>query len=286
MENLITSLSVQIDKHISELQDKYEDMMEMSRIATAFLAQQIETLQAFVSGHAFGNEEEEIAFFKDINPRFYSKYIYYQHICHIEGCRRPGGSPDLQQKLLAEQLHGIDRFFREQFPFITYYNNGFTHRDKEYFTRNAYDPNQYFEEYSLFIHCSNCTLYSYRIAQIQAYGSLQQYLLQLQEELRYSDQPPVTKPSDKASLTWTAPKAALIELAYALQSSGVFNYGRTDVKQVVGILESCFGIKLGNFYRVFQGQRIRKKSRTSFLDALKENLIKRMDEADLNPKGI
>lgn len=50
-------------------------------------------------------------------------------------------------------------------------------------------------------------------------------------------------------------------------------------------LEESFNVKVGNFYRVFQGQRIRKKSRTTFLDTLKENLIKRMDETDLNPKG-
>lgn len=121
MEKRITSLSEQIDKHLSELQDKYNDMMELARIATAFLAQQIEVLQAFVSGHVFENETEEIAFFKDINPCFYSKYIYYQHISHIESSRRPGGSPDLQQSMLVRQLRYIDRFFKEQLSFIIYH---------------------------------------------------------------------------------------------------------------------------------------------------------------------
>ena len=286
MKKRIIELSEKIEKYLSELQNEYDDRMELSRKATTFLAEQIEALQGFISGYAFADEAEEIEFFRHINPAFYSKYIYYQHICHIEGSRRPGVSPGFQQEFLTEEVNRIDRFFRQHLAFITYYNNGFTHRDIEYFTRSSYDPNQHLEEYSLFIHCSSCTLYSYRIAQIQAYGSLQVYLTQAMEEINHPEQLPVTGAPEKSLLTWTAPKAALIELAYALESSGVFNFGRTDVKQVVRTLESCFNMKLGNFYRVFQGQRIRKKSRTSFLDALKENLIRRMDETDLNPKGI
>lgn len=286
MKKRIVELSEKIEKYLSELQNEYDDRMEVARKATTFLAEQIEALQGFISGYAFPDEAEEIEFFRHINPEFYSKYIYYQHICHIEGSRRPGVSPGFQQGFLTEEVNRIDRFFRQHLAFITYYNNGFTHRDIEYFTRSSYDPNQHLEEYSLFIHCSSCTLYSYRIAQIQAYGSLQAYLTQALEEIIHPEQLPAAGAPEKSLLTWTAPKAALIELAYALGSSGVFNFGRTDVKQVVRTLESCFNIKLGNFYRVFQGQRIRKKSRTSFLDALKENLIRRMDETDLNPKGI
>ena len=286
MKKRITDLSEKIEAYLSELQNEYDNMVELAKSATTFLSQQIEALHNLISGYTFQDEAEEIEFFKQTNPGFYSKYIFYQHICHIEGSLCRGTSPGLQEKLIHEELNRIDRFFRQHLTFITYYNSGFTHRDREYFTRSAYDPNQYLEEYSLFIHCSSCTLYSYRIAQIQAYGSLQAYLTRALEEINQPGQPVEAVPSEISSLTWTASKAALIELAYALQSSGVFNFGRTDVKQVVRTLESCFNIRLGNFYRVFQGQRIRKKSRTIFLDSLKENLIRRMDESDLNPKAL
>lgn len=286
MKKQFIDLSEKIENYLSELQDEHDDRMELARKATTYLARQIQELHNFISAYSFPDESEEIDFFKHINPGFYSRYIYYQHICHIEGVLRPGVSLGLKEKLIREEFNRIDRFFRQHLAFITYYNNGFTHRDREYFSRSAYDPNQYLDEYSLFIHCSSCTLYSYRIAQIQSYGSLQNYLTELLEEIKYSGQSPAAKPPEKDFLTWTASKAALIELAYALQSSGVFNYGRTDVKQVVRALEGCFGIKLGNFYRVFQGQRIRKKSRTSFLDSLRENLIQRMDDTDLNPGNI
>lgn len=40
-----------------------------------------------------------------------------------------------------------------------------------------------------------------------------------------------------AKLTWTAPKVALIELLYALQSEKVFNNGTTDLKEIAGVCE-------------------------------------------------
>lgn len=80
-------------------------------------------------------------------------------------------------------------------------------------------------------------------------------------------------------MVWTAPKASLVEILYALQSTGVFNNGAADIKQLAMWFERNFRISLGNYYHVFQEIRLRKKNRTSFLDQ-KDKLIKRMDDAD------
>lgn len=82
---------------------------------------------------------------------------------------------------------------------------------------------------------------------------------------------------------WTASKAALLELLYALQSSGVFNYGRGTLNEVALFIEQVFGIKLSNYYWVFQRIRIRKKSQTQFLDEVKDQLVQKMDYWDENP---
>lgn len=284
MEKQIIRLSEATDRHLRDLEERYDKIGDLARNATIFLSEVIETFQGFISSHAFENETEEIEFFKHINTTFYSKYIYYHHICQIEGIKHPNIGSSIRQQLLKEQLLEIERFFKQNLDFINYYYNDDTYRDVEYFTRSAYDPNHYVGDYSLFIHCSNCTLHSYKVAQILAYESLQPYLDQALDELSNDNQLPLDGSSGKAVITWTASKTALIELTYALQSSGVFNFGRADVKQVVTLLERSFDVKLGNFYRVFQGQRIRKKSRTSFLDELKASIIKRMDESDLNPR--
>jgi predicted nucleic-acid-binding protein len=81
-------------------------------------------------------------------------------------------------------------------------------------------------------------------------------------------------------LVWTGPKAALIELMYGLQTAGVFNESKADIRQIAAVFESVFNIELGDYYRTYQAIRIRKKNRTSFIDALKDSLVQRMDDTD------
>ena len=123
------------------------------------------------------------------------------------------------------------------------------------------------------------TVHSYRLSKLQAYELFRDHLQGLLHALDASSLP--DEATDKRPrLTWTESKAALIELAYALRSRGAVNFGQSDAKELVNGLEYCFNIRLGNFYRVYQGMRIRKKSRTPFLDHLRESLEQRMDEAD------
>jgi RteC protein len=79
---------------------------------------------------------------------------------------------------------------------------------------------------------------------------------------------------------WTASKANLIELIYALQSAGVFNNGQIGIKRIAEVFENLFQIDLGNYYHVFNEMRLRKKNRTSLLDHLKEKIIQKMDTMD------
>lgn len=86
-------------------------------------------------------------------------------------------------------------------------------------------------------------------------------------------------------LTWTGRSAALIELAYGLQSVGAINNGTASVAEIVAALEYIFNTDTGKFYRVFQNIRIRKGSRTIFLDEVIATLIHRMDETDIHGKN-
>jgi len=93
-----------------------------------------------------------------------------------------------------------------------------------------------------------------------------------------------TSQEDKSKATkklkWTGSKVALIELIYSLHYQGVFDNGNNDIRVVAQYLESSFGIDLGNFYQTYLELRTRKMNRTKFLDALREELLRRMDEQD------
>ena len=82
--------------------------------------------------------------------------------------------------------------------------------------------------------------------------------------------------------SWTASKSGLIELIYALQSGGVCNNGNAGIKELADSFQQLFKVDLGNYYNAFNEIRLRKKSRTSLLDHLKEKVIQKMDTMDDN----
>ena len=79
-----------------------------------------------------------------------------------------------------------------------------------------------------------------------------------------------------SNLNWTGSKTNLIELVYALQSSGSINSGTADIKEIALMLERVFNIDLGNYYQTFTEIRSRKSNPTKFIDNLKESLINRL----------
>ena len=128
------------------------------------------------------------------------------------------------------------------------------------------------------------TLFDIKVSKIIAFESLSEFIRESMGKIEISNEFQKGYHPDILKLKWTASKVSLIELLYALQSSGSFNNGAIDLKTLAVGLENLFQVDLGNYYRVFQEIRIRKQSRTTFLDQLKDRLIKRMDESDENPK--
>ncbi|MGH2645412.1 MAG: RteC domain-containing protein, partial [Chitinophagaceae bacterium] len=183
-------------------------------------------------------------------------------------------------EMLEGELNRIRYFFTQNLDFYNYYSSGSVYLDEELFTRGRYDLMLIRDEYSLMIDPVFCTVHSYKVAKILAYELLQTYLHQTLEQLEHKKSQGAQKDVSKSFLKWTGSKTDLIELLYALQTTGVFNNSQADVKKIALFLESVFNVSLGNYYRVFQEIRIRKKNRTSFLDRMRETLIHRMDEAD------
>lgn len=84
----------------------------------------------------------------------------------------------------------------------------------------------------------------------------------------------------QTNFKWTGKYIWLVELTYALYSSGVINDGTTDIKEIIKLFETIFNVKLKNFYNTFSDLRGLKKDRMPFLTKLRESLNKRMEELD------
>ena len=92
----------------------------------------------------------------------------------------------------------------------------------------------------------------------------------------------IASPYKKQSrLFWTANKTDLIELIYALHSSGAINSGTADIKEVASVCEQMFNIDLGDYYRTFLEIRSRKINQTKFIDKIKISLKNKIIASDL-----
>jgi hypothetical protein len=87
---------------------------------------------------------------------------------------------------------------------------------------------------------------------------------------------------DMPALKWHGSQAALTELIYALNEMGVLEGRRNEIRKLRIIFEKMFLFDLGNIYKTYENIRMRKKSRTPFLDGLRNALLRKMDDDDLN----
>lgn len=81
------------------------------------------------------------------------------------------------------------------------------------------------------------------------------------------------------TIRWTDKKCGLIEMLYALDTLGSFDGGELSLRKLTDFFENSFDIKLGNIARAFNEMRLRKNP-TSFLDKMKEALMKRIEDTD------
>lgn len=278
------------DEIFERMNKEIEQASEVAPDSRAGVMQNITIIQkylvdmkAFILDAGFSSVTEEIDFFKRIKPRFYSHLIYYHKLLQIE-LGRPSAGKKAERKYLNREVAKLENFFRKYVYLYRYCRSGADFLDTRFFTRGNAELIPGVESYGVDTDPLFTTGYDFIVAKMQANELLQQYLEQEIHHLQVAQQ--VTPHSDKLQrISWTASKASLIELVYALQSTGVFNNGKAALSEIAFFLENMFQIKLGNYYRVFQEIRIRKKNRTQFLDEMKDRLIQKMDYTDENPHG-
>lgn len=114
---------------------------------------------------------------------------------------------------------------------------------------------------------------------INAYEQLTKYIDIEIDYLKYGEY------RDKSAIVsnakWTESTASLVELLYALKYSGAINNGNIEIHELAQIFEKMFNIKLDDYYRVFLDIKGRKKSKTKFLDKLIQDLLRKIDDADV-----
>ncbi|WP_051315227.1 RteC domain-containing protein [Algoriphagus terrigena] len=228
---------------------------------------------------AFESVQEEIGFFKRVRPGFEAELIYYGEVYYILSSL-PERQKDALEFLRTQYIPSS--LYRQKYRFLLeYFLLDRSDFDIQLFTKSESGESR--ERLPmpglLPIADSNSTPAGKVFARFRAFDALRGFL---EKEIRS-----LKKRGENSGhpVKWTAPKAALVELAYALKAAGAINHGNASIRDIAGHLERVFQVDLTQFYRTFQEIRIRKNSRTTFLDRLKEKLEKWMDNTDFNGKG-
>lgn len=210
-----------------------------------FIRPLFEELREYTHKYDFRDDEEEIYFFKNINPLILSKLIYYNDIYTLE-LRKPNGNKEVVKEHYKKKQAAIVDFCNNNLDFYQYYRSKATHLDRYYFLKGH-------ENYKL---CHNCGLLDkdplfssccdHRVAKMLAYNVLEIYLQQRLQDLERIE----VVETSRASLPdnpfrWTSTKVAAIELGYAIFAAGVLNNGNADIKEIMAYIEASFKIDLG-----------------------------------------
>jgi len=219
---------------------------------------------------------EEIAFFKNVKPRFYSLWQFWNDVLNIE-IRVPFGNKEILLSYFESHLIKLSHLFNDQLDFCIYIRNDETRNDEYYFTRkhaNGDNATPYEMEFDKTFSTRRDYLLSRMIANEMLADYLSTRIAEIKGE-QISGRPPLT------DLQWTSQKVHLAELIYAFHASGVFNNSQLGIEKLSRGVSELFKVDFPNIYKTFEEIRIRKKSRTAFLDSLRTNLIRRMEEDDL-----
>lgn len=256
-------LQSRVKERIDALDTAQDDLLRIGHLLS-FMRSIIEELKVFTSKYSFADEAEEIRFFKESKPVLVSQYFYYRKIFNI---RLSDSFKDAKsrQAHYHQLLQKLEQFVKKNEAFYEYCMTSSSYLDRLYFTRSKQETRSINHDTQF------TTGYDTTLARILANELLKKHILSALQRTR-------TETEEGVVLTWTGPKASLIELIYALHSVEVFNKGKADIKLIASAFETLFNISLGNYYRVMQEIRIRKSGQTNFLDHLKEKLQKRIDE--------
>ena len=261
-------ISLEIDDPIT----KSEKSLEITLIAISNLKKQ------FLKDKLI-SVDSEIDFFKNIKPKFTSLSIYHNAIFKIE-TKIPHGGDRITKKYLNKELKKLKRYFDNNLDFYNYHRTGSSFLDFKYFVRGSQDIKLRLDSFFFEVDHSFSTSHDFKVAKILAHDLVQVYIETKLLKMESKDYKEKSQHEPKGKIIWTGSKVALTEIMYAFHTKGVFNNGAAELKEIASYFEEMFHIDLGQYRRTFLEIRDRKFDKTKFINALEEELLKRMEETD------
>lgn len=284
LTNTVTDMQNDLKESVSNIMslpitlgERYEKIVQKS-------SEMLEQINISLTTTDFENDQQEINFFKVTLPPIYATYIRYVTTYQIE-TQKPIGIKKALERHFKKELKKIEEYTTQHSELYRYIKSGKKHLDNLYFLRTKSINDFSIDNYFPAINKRCCTIYTLRIATLQANETVKDYLYQALDEVK-NNFAVVNKIAEISPLTqlkklvWTDSKTNLIELAYALQSAGCFNEGKAQLTQIISYLEHIFSVNLGNTTRIFQDILARKTGYTKFIEQLRDRLLTRINKIE------
>ncbi|WP_185146674.1 RteC domain-containing protein [Chryseobacterium sp.] len=258
------------------LRREQDDFFSFAECVLMETDEAVRQLKSWTSSHEFCSWEEEVRFFREVKPKFVSRFIYYSRILSLEASVPYAGAKELK-KFYEKELNALEYFSAENRDFINYYRRKATYLDMKYFLRFRYDLkvklapdlHSYDEKFS--------TSHDILVAHILANDALEVFF---KNKIKNLEKHEVEEIGNRRYLEWTASKAALVELIIALHHTKCLNGGNIELAEVIRWAESSLNIDLGNYHKTIGEIRSRKTERTKFLKMLDGSLNQLFTELD------
>tara|TARA_R110002050_G_scaffold192501_1_gene327440 strand:+ start:111 stop:956 length:846 start_codon:yes stop_codon:yes gene_type:complete len=277
----IKNIVKQLDYNLDFLEKETEGAIERAEEGIRITKKVLEQIRSIFLKTKDISKQDEIYFFKNSKPHVFSKLIYYVKLFSIES-KRPRSSNKSQIKYFNNHIDKLQNYFNDNLEFYHYFRRGAKFLDEEYFLRGKADLRLFPDSLSFFTDERFSSSHDTTVATILAYDML---IVHLKTEIDKLENNNTMEANynvfkNQTKLFWTGNKTDLIELIYALHSSGAINSGTADIKELASVCEQMFNIELGDYYRTFLEIKSRKINQTKFIDKIRESLLKKMIESE------
>ncbi len=209
----------------------------------------LQKLRVILRNNEFKDKKHEILFFKEQKPIIYGKLKFYAKLYKYL-IQKPRGTNKSKKAYIDAQIKLLQDYYYENSEFCKYYRQNGTFLDEFYFLRGNDNVGLISETSHFYTDEEFSTSHDNAVAKIMAYDLLiihyKNELNNLKKHKRKNTQE--QKILDNLNLNWTANKIDLIELTYALISTGAV---KGDIKDLATLFEKVFDTDLGNYYRSF-----------------------------------
>lgn len=239
----------------------------------------LQLLRILIRKSGFSSKRDEITFFKYQKPHVHGRLNFFIKLNNFL-LEFPEVGITKQRSFINKELSKLEIKKSHHIEFVKYYRLNESNLDHHYFLRSNNQLDLFIDANYHSDDLEFSTSHDHLATKIITRNLLLKFYAEELEKLTIKENKVIieeVKPIILRDLSWTASKTDLVELIYALNSSGAIRNGQAKIKNLSNICKELFDIDLGNIYKTFSEIKLREKDSTKFLDHLKFSLLKKIN---------